>query len=1527
MYCEHFGFSIAPFNNTPDPRFFFNSQDHEEALASLLYCATERKGFVLVTGEIGSGKTLLSRLLISRLPAGTRSAVITNTRLTGVELLRAICSEYSLDVGNLTTAAELGRALEKFLLEQYARDRIAVLILDEAQNLPREAFEEVRMLGNLEADNAKLLQVLILGQPELQETFREPELRQLYQRVCRTFHLREFSLKQCGQYIEHRIAIAGHAAPATIFVDGAYDRIFHHSEGIPRLINQICDNALLAAYTDSVTQVTGKLIDEVVSQMMSLVDAGQRPQARKAAAGPYLNAPSAEFEAGPGLALRTDAVLKDLMDRLSASERKLKDVEEKSRSGSGGVGPDGEATFTQIKAMRAMQERAAKMIQDAERGAIELRDQLERMCIETKASSEVAARDVANALTENRKNAEFLRTEIMKLWEGVRTDSERQRKHVEDMLRQDREQFTHAQRQIDEIAAVLKARSTDVRDRTEELEDFVRNQTESTTKRLVELEARSTEKAGRMAEALEGFVKETQGRFENAHVRMVDLASAAEVDLRQARDSLLTARDRIVAEADGDRRSAAALLQETQDLLARTREQTTSFLTHFDARVVETVKRSEQACHQAMAEGDQALADMRNRLAETRAHAERSRSSLEALITNAAAEFSQARSELNSDLAAHAVEITRARDDMAGVRGELTRQISAMRDDLTDASDAHRRQMLDFRQESAALIQEATSSLSAASARAKRTGEEIQLDLNQAIATLQIQSKELRSQTDGQLEALRDCIGDSVTKGQARLDQLRNKINDLTREAASGINELQARVDLLRSDIRGALDVSESRVREQAAEAENRVAESVGRCRNTILELGAVQNTVGAEMRALRDELSNREESARAVAVRLADELAAASGRASRVVDDLQIRVTETLELATTRVSQLGHGAEQIYNRLAESVETLDRRANESRVASDEQAARVQREMSELIERNRKAIEDAESQVETLTRQASTGADEFSRKLQLIRQSAQNTLGTVGQQIRDCLVNATQEADRLKAEAETASRELSKRTEDAAARTQAAVEQAEQLVGAIAEQSRTSLAEVRAGLTQMTDRSAVLQRDFTRIGADLRESATSAIEQLRSTADGVTAQIEALRDGAQRDAEAHQRKMASLRQQVEASAEQIRGSATRLLDQVQAGATNIREHAGELLKQAQGGATAMTDQATRLLAQAQESADRFREQAEAILHRSESAAESVKADLTRLRGEVMDDVDRVKDQVLATKRELGESRQESAEALRQATQAHRAAQADSQALLKRADDVQEQTVQLMHMPREIVGEARKNAQLLKDMSAKIALAIRQLSDAHGKAQSSRHEVDEATASADQRLVDLRKHTEQVAKLVAIIRQLYGAMDQRIDRLRDRLTSADELARSVPREIASLKAVLNSESMQGHPGLPALPLAYRADGGSGATRRPSAPGSHPSGMGKPVATGAAAHAGTTGSKLPPIGKGTQADSLAAVVQKNKKLNEWLQKTLAGEAAAQGAPGANRTAGAPATARPIPPTDTTTNAAPVQPSSAA
>ena len=209
-----------------------------------------------------------------------KTAVINNTRLSGPELLMAICREFEVEIEEDATVADISHSLEQFLLEQYARDRLAVVVLDEAQNLPLEAFEELRMLGNLEADDAKLLQVLILGQPELQESFRQPSMRQLHQRVFRTFHLKALSRELTEGYIRHRLQVAGLAAGREVFDAQAMEAIFHHSEGIPRLINQICDNAMLAAYTDSSQQVSAKIVNEVVEQMMALtvVPAEPKPQ-------------------------------------------------------------------------------------------------------------------------------------------------------------------------------------------------------------------------------------------------------------------------------------------------------------------------------------------------------------------------------------------------------------------------------------------------------------------------------------------------------------------------------------------------------------------------------------------------------------------------------------------------------------------------------------------------------------------------------------------------------------------------------------------------------------------------------------------------------------------------------------------------------------------------------------------------------------------------------------------------------------------------------------------------------------------------------------------------------------------------------------------------------------------------------------------------------------------------------------------------------------------------------------------------
>jgi len=281
MYCSHFGLHRPPFNNTPDPTFYFSTPDHEEALATLHYATIERKGFVLVTGEVGAGKTLTARVFLRQIEQEAETAVITNTHLSGRQLLAAVCSEFDLNPPPDASNLELSQLLQEFLLEQFARDRYVVVVIDEAQNLADEAFEELRMLGNLEADDAKLLQVCILGQPELRNRFSQVNMRQLDQRLFRRFHLKALSAQQTREYIRHRLQVAG-CPSEDLFTSSALSAIYRASKGIPRLINQICDSALLAAYSDGLETVSADVIDEVCERekprASASSEAGTRPE-------------------------------------------------------------------------------------------------------------------------------------------------------------------------------------------------------------------------------------------------------------------------------------------------------------------------------------------------------------------------------------------------------------------------------------------------------------------------------------------------------------------------------------------------------------------------------------------------------------------------------------------------------------------------------------------------------------------------------------------------------------------------------------------------------------------------------------------------------------------------------------------------------------------------------------------------------------------------------------------------------------------------------------------------------------------------------------------------------------------------------------------------------------------------------------------------------------------------------------------------------------------------------------------------
>ncbi|MGO0999455.1 AAA family ATPase [Lysobacter sp. CA196] len=255
MYLEHYGLKEPPFSITPDPRFVFLSERHRDALAHLLFGIGQGGGggFVQLTGEVGTGKTTLCRLLLEQLPEKTRVALVLNPRLTPLELLETICEELHLDLaGKHGSVKALVDALNRYLLDAYARGLRVVLIIDEAQNLSLEALEQVRLLTNLETDTQKLLQIILLGQPELRDMLARPDMRQLSQRITARFHLTPLSAEETTAFLRHRYRIAG--GQHLPFTPAAIKRIHAHSGGVPRLINVITERALLGGYAhDDVT--------------------------------------------------------------------------------------------------------------------------------------------------------------------------------------------------------------------------------------------------------------------------------------------------------------------------------------------------------------------------------------------------------------------------------------------------------------------------------------------------------------------------------------------------------------------------------------------------------------------------------------------------------------------------------------------------------------------------------------------------------------------------------------------------------------------------------------------------------------------------------------------------------------------------------------------------------------------------------------------------------------------------------------------------------------------------------------------------------------------------------------------------------------------------------------------------------------------------------------------------------------------------------------------------------------------------
>src|SRR6476660_3188848 len=267
LYQQYFGLREAPFNISPDPDFLFLSASHREALAQISYGINGRKGFIVLTGEVGTGKTTLIRSLLNQVGANTYTALIFNNVASARDLMRYICEDFGI-AGVKSYRQDIHDyvvSLNEFLLATYQQGENCALIIDEAQNLSADVLESVRLLSNFETSKDKLLQILLVGQPELAERLNSPELRQLKQRVTLRYRLRNLSLAESSEYIKNRLQIArGNTA---LFTHKAVETIYSYSRGIPRIVNVLCDNGLLTAYALGKKEVDASIIREVAEDL------------------------------------------------------------------------------------------------------------------------------------------------------------------------------------------------------------------------------------------------------------------------------------------------------------------------------------------------------------------------------------------------------------------------------------------------------------------------------------------------------------------------------------------------------------------------------------------------------------------------------------------------------------------------------------------------------------------------------------------------------------------------------------------------------------------------------------------------------------------------------------------------------------------------------------------------------------------------------------------------------------------------------------------------------------------------------------------------------------------------------------------------------------------------------------------------------------------------------------------------------------------------------------------------------------
>ena len=265
MYLEFYNLREYPFNITPDPRFLYLAPHHKEAYDHLMYGINGRKGFIELTGEVGSGKTTLCRAVLSNLGKDVETALILNPCLSETQLLRAMLNDFGLEVGGRDRLAYVEK-LNEFLLEKSREGTNVALVIDEAQDLSPQVMEQVRLLSNLETDQQKLIQIVLCGQPELKARLARPDLRQLRQRITVRYHIPPLTIEDTGMYIKHRLWVAG-SDGSIVFDPSAVREVYKYAKGGPRLINAVSDNALLAGYVSRTKNIDARCVKQAIQQL------------------------------------------------------------------------------------------------------------------------------------------------------------------------------------------------------------------------------------------------------------------------------------------------------------------------------------------------------------------------------------------------------------------------------------------------------------------------------------------------------------------------------------------------------------------------------------------------------------------------------------------------------------------------------------------------------------------------------------------------------------------------------------------------------------------------------------------------------------------------------------------------------------------------------------------------------------------------------------------------------------------------------------------------------------------------------------------------------------------------------------------------------------------------------------------------------------------------------------------------------------------------------------------------------------